>query len=71
MTLGAAAGGLVGGWMVGRIGRKLSLMLCALPFVCGFTMIIAAQNILMLYVGRVLTGMASGVTSLVVPVTLI
>uniref|UniRef100_H2MRD4 Solute carrier family 2, facilitated glucose transporter member 8 n=1 Tax=Oryzias latipes TaxID=8090 RepID=H2MRD4_ORYLA len=67
VTLGAAAGGLVGGWMVGRIGRKLSLMLCALPFVCGFTMIIAAQNILMLYVGRVLTGMASGVTSLVVP----
>ncbi|XP_078107628.1 solute carrier family 2, facilitated glucose transporter member 8 [Sander vitreus] len=67
VTLGAAAGGLLGGWMVGKIGRKLSLMFCSLPFVFGFTIIIAAQNVWMLYVGRVLTGLASGVTSLVVP----
>lgn len=61
-------GGLLGGWMVEKIGRKLSLMFCSLPFVFGFTVIIAAQNVWMLYVGRVLTGLASGVTSLVVPV---
>ncbi|XP_037536112.1 solute carrier family 2, facilitated glucose transporter member 8 [Nematolebias whitei] len=67
VTVGAAVGGLLGGWMVEKIGRKLSLMLCALPFVFGFTIIIAAQNIWMFYVGRVLTGLASGVTSLVVP----
>uniref|UniRef100_A0A3Q2G0X0 Solute carrier family 2, facilitated glucose transporter member 8 n=1 Tax=Cyprinodon variegatus TaxID=28743 RepID=A0A3Q2G0X0_CYPVA len=67
VTLGAAAGGLLGGWMVQRIGRKLSLMLCSLPYVFGFTLIIAAQNVWMFYVGRVLTGLASGVTSLVVP----
>uniref|UniRef100_A0A1A8IVK6 Solute carrier family 2, facilitated glucose transporter member 8 n=2 Tax=Nothobranchius kuhntae TaxID=321403 RepID=A0A1A8IVK6_NOTKU len=67
VTVGAAVGGLLGGWMVEKIGRKLSLMLCALPFVFGFTIIIAAQNVFMLYVGRVLTGLASGVTSLVVP----
>lgn len=67
VTLGAAAGGLLGGWMVEKIGRKLSLMFCSLPFVFGFTIIIAAQNVWMLYVGRVLTGVASGVTSLVVP----
>lgn len=68
VTLGAAAGGLLGGWMVEKIGRKLSLMLCALPFVFGFTIIIAAQNVGMFYAGRLLTGLASGVTSLVVPV---
>lgn len=68
MTLGAAAGGLLGGWMVEKIGRKLSLMFCSLPFVFGFTIIIAAQNVWMLYAGRALTGLASGVTSLVVPV---
>lgn len=68
VTVGAAAGGLLGGWMVEKIGRKLSLMFCSLPFVFGFTIIIAAQNVWMLYVGRVLTGLASGVTSLVVPV---
>ncbi|KAK2838123.1 hypothetical protein Q5P01_015335 [Channa striata] len=44
VTLGAAAGGLLGGWMVEKIGRKLSLMFCSLPFVFGFTIIIAAQK---------------------------
>ncbi|XP_037633823.1 solute carrier family 2, facilitated glucose transporter member 8 [Sebastes umbrosus] len=67
VTVGAAVGGLLGGWMVGKIGRKLTLMFCSLPFVFGFTIIIAAQNVWMLYAGRVLTGLASGVTSLVVP----
>nr|XP_020450679.1 solute carrier family 2, facilitated glucose transporter member 8 isoform X1 [Monopterus albus] len=67
VTVGAAAGGLLGGWMVEKIGRKLSLMLCSLPFVVGFIIIIAAQNVWMLYVGRAITGLASGVTSLVVP----
>ncbi|KAL6465473.1 hypothetical protein MHYP_G00256060 [Metynnis hypsauchen] len=67
VTIGAGVGGLLGGWIVEKIGRKLSLMFCALPFIFGFTIIIAAQNHWMLYTGRVLTGLASGVTSLVVP----
>ncbi|XP_014027031.1 solute carrier family 2, facilitated glucose transporter member 8 isoform X2 [Salmo salar] len=67
VTIGAAIGGLLGGWMVDKIGRKLSLMFCALPYIFGFTIVIAAQNVWMLYLGRVLTGLASGVTSLVVP----
>ncbi|KAM4578851.1 solute carrier family 2, facilitated glucose transporter member 8 [Fundulus diaphanus] len=67
VTIGAALGGLLGGWMVQKIGRKLSLMFCTLPYVFGFTIIIAAQNVWMFYVGRVLTGIASGITSLVVP----
>ncbi|KAF5906645.1 solute carrier family 2, facilitated glucose transporter member 8, partial [Clarias magur] len=68
VTIGAGIGGLLGGWLVEKIGRKLSLMLCSLPFIFGFTIVIAAQNHWMLYVGRVLTGLASGVTSLVVPI---
>ncbi|XP_018601983.1 solute carrier family 2, facilitated glucose transporter member 8 isoform X1 [Scleropages formosus] len=67
VTVGAALGGVLGGWVVDRIGRKLSLMLCSMPFIFGFTIIIAAQNIWMLYLGRVLTGLASGVTSLAAP----
>lgn len=53
--------------MVQRLGRKLSLMAAAVPFVLGFTVIVAAQGVWMLYVGRALTGLASGVTSLTVP----
>ncbi|XP_061460054.1 solute carrier family 2, facilitated glucose transporter member 8 isoform X4 [Rhineura floridana] len=68
VTLGAAAGGILGGYIVDKLGRKLSLMLCAVPYVFGFTVIILAQNVWMLYVGRLLNGLASGVTSLVVPV---
>lgn len=67
VTVGAAAGGLLGGWMVQRMGRKLTLMASSVPFVFGFTVIVAAQSRWMLYVGRALTGLASGIASLVVP----
>nr|XP_025967980.1 solute carrier family 2, facilitated glucose transporter member 8 [Dromaius novaehollandiae] len=43
-------------------------MLCSVPYVSGYIVIISAQNIWMLYFGRILTGLASGITSLVVPV---
>ncbi|KFQ73846.1 Solute carrier family 2, facilitated glucose transporter member 8, partial [Phoenicopterus ruber ruber] len=68
VTLGAAAGGILGGYLVDKVGRKLSLMLCSVPYVFGYIVIISAQNVWMLYCGRMLTGLASGITSLVVPV---
>nr|XP_058927682.1 solute carrier family 2, facilitated glucose transporter member 8 isoform X5 [Kogia breviceps] len=68
VTLGAAAGGVLGGWLVDRAGRKLSLLLCSVPFVAGFTVITAAQNVWMLLGGRLLTGLACGIASLVAPV---
>ncbi|XP_029415605.1 solute carrier family 2, facilitated glucose transporter member 8 isoform X2 [Nannospalax galili] len=66
VTLGAAAGGVLGGWLVDR-GRKLSLLLCTVPFVTGFAVITAAQDVWMLLAGRLLTGLACGVASLVAP----
>ncbi|NXN10831.1 GTR8 protein, partial [Indicator maculatus] len=68
VTLGAAAGGILGGYLVDKVGRKLSLMLCSVPYVFGYLVIISAQNVWMLYFGRMLSGLASGITSLVVPV---
>ncbi|XP_033047477.1 solute carrier family 2, facilitated glucose transporter member 8 isoform X2 [Trachypithecus francoisi] len=68
VTLGAAAGGVLGGWLVDRAGRKLSLLLCSVPFVAGFAVITAAQDVWMLLGGRLLTGLACGVASLVAPV---
>ncbi|XP_027470123.2 solute carrier family 2, facilitated glucose transporter member 8 isoform X1 [Zalophus californianus] len=68
VTLGAAAGGVLGGWLVDRAGRKLSLLLCTVPFVVGFAVITAAQDVWMLLGGRLLTGLACGIASLVAPV---
>ncbi|XP_058380073.1 solute carrier family 2, facilitated glucose transporter member 8 isoform X4 [Diceros bicornis minor] len=68
VTLGAAAGGVLGGWLVDRAGRKLSLLLCTVPFVVGFAIITAAQDVWMLLGGRLLTGVACGIASLVAPV---
>ncbi|XP_063208891.1 solute carrier family 2, facilitated glucose transporter member 8 isoform X1 [Chroicocephalus ridibundus] len=68
VTLGAAAGGILGGYIVDKVGRKLSLMLCSVPFVFGYIVIISAQNVWMLYFGRLSTGLATGITSLVAPV---
>ncbi|MBZ3889541.1 Solute carrier family 2, facilitated glucose transporter member 8 [Sciurus carolinensis] len=69
VTLGAAAGGVLGGWLVDCAGRKLSLLLCTVPFVAGFAVITAAQDVWMLLGGRLLTGLACGVASLVAPVS--
>ncbi|XP_051892979.1 solute carrier family 2, facilitated glucose transporter member 8 [Pristis pectinata] len=68
VTIGAAVGGIVGGWLVDKFGRKRSLMMCGLPYITGFTVIVGAQKIWMLYTGRIMTGLASGITSLIVPV---
>ncbi|KAM5182694.1 solute carrier family 2, facilitated glucose transporter member 8 isoform 2-T2 [Callospermophilus lateralis] len=68
VTLGAAAGGVLGGWLVDRAGRKLSLLFCTVPFVAGFAVITAAQDVWMLLGGRLLTGLACGVASLVAPI---
>ncbi|KAM9206342.1 solute carrier family 2, facilitated glucose transporter member 8 isoform 3-T3 [Dugong dugon] len=68
VTLGAAAGGVLGGWLLDRAGRKVSLLLCTMPFVVGFAVITAAQDVWMLLGGRLLTGLACGIASLVAPV---
>uniref|UniRef100_G1SUG0 Solute carrier family 2, facilitated glucose transporter member 8 n=1 Tax=Oryctolagus cuniculus TaxID=9986 RepID=G1SUG0_RABIT len=68
VTLGAAAGGVLGGGLVDRAGRKLSLLLSAVPFVVGFAVITAARDVWVLLGGRLLTGLACGVASLVAPV---
>ncbi|XP_017499831.3 solute carrier family 2, facilitated glucose transporter member 8 isoform X1 [Manis javanica] len=68
VTLGAASGGVLGGWLVDRAGRKLSLLLCTVPFVVGFAVITAARDLWMLLGGRLLTGLACGIASLVAPV---
>ncbi|CAH1267647.1 SLC2A6 [Branchiostoma lanceolatum] len=67
-AIGAMFGGPLGGWCIEALGRKTSLMTAVLPFTGGWLILAYAQNLAMLYVGRLLTGIAAGMTSLTVPV---
>ena len=46
-------------------------MLCSVPFVSGWVIMAASQSITLLYIGRVVTGLAIGAISLTVPVYII
>ncbi|XP_019396427.1 PREDICTED: solute carrier family 2, facilitated glucose transporter member 6 [Crocodylus porosus] len=66
--LGAAAGGLSSMVLNDSLGRKLSIMVSAVPSALGYLLMGSAQNIWMLLLGRLLTGYAGGVTSASIPV---
>lgn len=58
----------LGIYTIEKFGRKITIMLCSVPFVTGWVIIAAVKNPLYLYFGRVVTGLALGAISLVVPV---
>lgn len=59
---------MIGGWAIEFFGRKTALMLYSIPFAGGWLLISNAQAPWMLFLGRILTGIAVGATSLTVPV---
>ncbi|KAL0979739.1 hypothetical protein UPYG_G00188930 [Umbra pygmaea] len=67
-TLGAAAGGLGAMLLNDLIGRKLSIMVSAVPSTVGYIVMGAAQATWMLHLGRFLTGIAGGMTAASIPV---
>nr|XP_046272075.1 solute carrier family 2, facilitated glucose transporter member 6 [Scatophagus argus] len=67
-TLGAAAGGLGAMLLNDMIGRKLSIMVSAVPSSIGYMLLGGAVNLWMLHVGRFLTGVAGGMTAASIPV---
>lgn len=48
------------GYICDLIGRKLAMLLLVIPFIAGYLIIIFANSLVMLYVGRFITGMAGG-----------
>lgn len=60
MTLGAALMCLLIGTIVDSIGRKTTMLALIIPFSAGWSLVIWAQNVYMLYVGRFLLGIAGG-----------
>ncbi|KAL1432274.1 hypothetical protein MTO96_013594 [Rhipicephalus appendiculatus] len=68
MTLGALTGGLVAGFLVDSLGRKLSIIFSSLGFIAGWVLIATASTVVVLCLGRVVTGFFTGLISLAVPV---
>lgn len=68
LNVGAIFGGPVAGILIGVLGRKATLMVCAVPFAVGWAFIAGSSSVWSLYLGRISTGFATGMVSLVCPV---
>jgi MFS family permease len=68
MSAGSFVGALVAGVLSDRIGRKETILVAAICWIVGSTLMCAAQNLGMLLVGRIINGLAVGGASMVVPV---
>lgn len=68
MAAGSFVGSLIAGVLSDKIGRKETILVSALFWVVGSTLMCAAQNVGMLIVGRIINGLAVGGASMVVPV---
>ena len=64
-------GSIIGGWTIDHLGRKGAIMACTVPFELGYLLIAFARNHEMLYAGRVISGVAYGIVSLAVPISLL
>ena len=64
-------GSIIGGWTIDHLGRKGAIMACTVPFELGYFLIAFARSHEMLYAGRVISGVASGMVSLAFPVSLL
>ena len=70
MMLGAAVGAIGSGWLSFKLGRKYSLIIGAALFVAGSLCSAFAPNVEVLYLARVLLGLAVGVASYTAPLYL-
>ncbi|KAF4072538.1 hypothetical protein AMELA_G00264010 [Ameiurus melas] len=67
-AIGVIVGGLSAMLMNDKLGRKHSIMISVIPFTAGFLLMAVATEWLMLFLGRLLTGIASGITASSIPV---
>ena len=69
LAVGALFGGIIAGPMVDVLGRKVAIIVGAIPFEIGWLLLICAKNHLMLYSGRIITGLGCGIETLAVAVS--
>ncbi|CRK93140.1 CLUMA_CG006476, isoform A [Clunio marinus] len=60
LNVGAAISCLPIGYLMKKFGRKWAMIGLTLPFVVGWALVIWAQNFAMLFIGRLLIGLAGG-----------
>ncbi|XP_068146123.1 facilitated trehalose transporter Tret1-2 homolog [Drosophila tropicalis] len=60
MTLGAACMCVPVGVLIGLFGRKLTMLTLVIPYLMGWALIGFAQNLVMIYLGRFVTGACGG-----------
>ncbi|XP_044270984.1 facilitated trehalose transporter Tret1-like [Tribolium madens] len=67
VTLGGMTMCIPTGFLCDLIGRKKTLLLLIVPFAIGWSLILFAKSIVMIYLGRLITGMAAGASCVAAP----
>lgn len=67
MNLGAASVCIPIGILINILGRKMTMLLLVIPFTIGWILLIWAQNLAMMILGRVLLGIAGGAFCVTAP----
>ena len=60
-------GAMIAGWMTEKFSRKFTLIFTSIPFMIGWCQIYYGGTVNNLYLGRVLTGIGSGIVTVVCP----
>lgn len=68
MNLGAAFICIPIGILINITGRKYTMLMLIIPFTIGWSLIIFAANVVMLYIGRILLGIAGGAFCVTAPI---
>lgn len=71
--IGGCAGSIIGAWVADRFGRKVSLLYCGVLFAIGavlFYICRALASVEILVIGRLVVGLASGLTTSILPMYL-
>lgn len=63
MSAGSFVGALIAGVIADRLGRRKALMIACLFWIAGAALQCSAQNVAHLIVGRIVSGVAVGITS--------
>lgn len=77
LPIGGLVGTIIAGWIIDKIGRKLTLLLCSILFATGWLLIILTLLtngtifLVLIFAGRFIGGIGVGFATLCAPVSVI